>query len=251
MKNIILYLYLFCSFFALCVPIKQKTEIIKGFVVKIAVIDVGMKDSENGNNPKFEKHDHIHGEQVVRTILDINPCAKIYKYNYNPKSLKNFEDTFEMVLETRPHIINVSSSGPVHSLRERKLFNRAASLGIVVVVAAGNEGQRITEDFKPYPLSYRSKSMISVGSLDFKDNIADFSNYGEGVDIYKKGRVNVRINNLTYAFSGTSASTAIVSAELSKLISPLISPVVARNNYLKKTNSFKINRNIAGHRSSL
>lgn len=230
---------------ALYLPNKEKTESIVGFRVKVAVIDVGMDDALNGKFSFWEKSDSIHGKQVVRTILDISPYVEMYKYNYNPKTLKEFEEILEMVIETRPHIINVSSSGTVSSERELSLFKKASDLGIVIVVAAGNEGREINNDFKPFPLSYKTPNIVSVGALDKKGEIASYSNRGDEVDVYLNGEIFTKIDGVEYFFKGTSASTAIATAHISNYISPQISPMEAKDIFLKNSKSKKTNRGIA------
>lgn len=248
MRNITLFLYLFISFMALYIPIKKRADVHKGFRVKVAVIDVGMDDAVNGNNSSWSKYDSIHGKRVVNTILKNNPSVEIIKFNYNPMTLKSFEDTLTLAIDARPHIINASSSGTVKSQREMALLEKASRLGIVVVVAAGNEGRQISKDFKPYPLSYKTSSLVSVGSLDIYGKIANFSNYGEGVDIYLDGIVDLKINGIHHIFKGTSASTAIASAQIARLVSPQTSPMAAKNKFLKYSNSELINRSISSCR---
>ena len=230
---------------ALYVPIKKRADITKGFRVRVAVIDVGMDDAVNGNNSSWDKYDSFHGEKVVNTILSNNPSVEIIKFNYNPYRLKSFVDVLELAIDSRPHIINASSSGTDYSDREMSLIEKAEKLGIVVVVAAGNQGRLITKDFKPYPLSYNTSNLVSVGSLDNIGKVADFSNYGDGVSVYLDGIINVKINGINHIFKGTSASTAIATAKIARLVSPQTSPMMAKAKFLKYSNSEKVNRTIS------
>lgn len=248
MRYTILFLYCFISFMALYVPIEKKINIVRGFRVKVAVIDVGMDDALNGNNYFWKNHDSIHGKRVVHTILKYNPGVDIIKFNYDPRRIKNFENVLNLAIIHRPHIINVSSSGLVSSDTEKLLLEKAAKLGIVVVVAAGNEGKLISENFKPYPLNYKTPNLVSVGALNSNGKIADFSNYGEGVSVYDIGIINLKIDGITHIFKGTSASTAVITAKIANFISPQTSPMAAKHKFLKYSNSEKIHRSISSFR---
>lgn len=89
-----------------------------------------------------------------------------------------------------------------------RAINRAVQAlhdaGIVPVVAAGNEAQD-TANTSPGS----APNAITVGAIDAAtDVIADFSNFGEGVDIFAPGvqveSVGIRSNTDTATLSGTS-----------------------------------------------
>ncbi|MFB3170055.1 Ig-like domain-containing protein [Neobacillus sp. 179-C4.2 HS] len=105
-------------------------------------------------------------------------------------------------------VINLSlgSSSFVQTVEDQLIY--AKQKGVTVIAAAGNDGSST--------LSYpgRSENVISVGATDNTDALADFSNYGDGIDIVAPG---VKIASLTkngevkYA-SGTSMATPHVVA---------------------------------------
>lgn len=112
------------------------------------------------------------------------------------------------------HVINLSLGGPAFSQVFQDAILYAKSKGVVVVVASGNEAYPTTE---MYPAG--EEEVIVVGSIDKKDRISYFSNYGSTVDLTAPGEeikssVPKRdgIMEEPYKnFSGTSMSTPHVS----------------------------------------
>jgi len=78
-------------------------------------------------------------------------------------------------------VINMSLGGKWWSVAESNAFDRIAESGILLVAAAGNDG----DTSKLYPASY--SSVISVGAIDSNKNRASFSNYNDEVDIVAPG----------------------------------------------------------------
>lgn len=92
----------------------------------------------------------------------------------------------------------------------------AYAKGVLIVVAAGNGN----EDANLYAPA-NMKNVLAVGSVDKKDKKAGFSNWGEKVNITAPG-VGIKTtgkNNEYQTASGTSISTAYVSAAAALLFS--------------------------------
>src|SRR5688572_27816950 len=84
-------------------------------------------------------------------------------------------------------------------------------IGVHVVVAAGNEAQ---DACNVSPGS--EKTAITVGATENNsDDVTDFSNFGECVDIFAPGRdiesAGIESNDDTEIFSGTSQATPHVA----------------------------------------
>ncbi len=90
----------------------------------------------------------------------------------------------------------------------------ALSQGVVVVAAAGNDGNGQIS----YPAAY--PGVVAVGSIDATGQRATFSNYGNQMDLTAPG---VGINTVTtdgnMSFSGTSASAPLVAGAIAGLLS--------------------------------
>lgn len=144
---------------------------------------------------------HIHDLHVARASLDcgfytsdaIDALAWIYANG------------------TLPGVINLSWQGSGSTILDN-LIADLYDLGYVIIAAAGNAGSSI--DACIYSPARASRA-ISVGAVDFADNRASFSNYGDCVDMWAPG-VNVigaSVENIdAYAsHSGTSASSPVVA----------------------------------------
>jgi len=74
-------------------------------------------------------------------------------------------------------IINCSFGGPSGSQSLRDMIAYADQKGVLVVAAAGNEGE--DNDAVPnYPAGFDLPNIISVAATDENDRLADYSNYG-------------------------------------------------------------------------
>lgn len=110
-----------------------------------------------------------------------------------------------------PGVINLSLSahfggGCPHYLQSS--INEATDAGFVIIVAAGNN----TKEAAEY-IPAACDNVITVGSLDERQNLASFSNFGDAIDVMALGEEVVALHTLSdYVFSsGTSVSAPIVS----------------------------------------
>lgn len=96
---------------------------------------------------------------------------------------------------------------------------------ILFVFAAGNETQEVVDG--NYPASLKGKNLITVGALTKKMEIANYSNFGELVDVYIQGSdINGMIpNGKRDHMSGTSMATPLVSNLAAKVL--LLAPCLA------------------------
>ena len=94
-----------------------------------------------------------------------------------------------------------------------KAFQWAADNGVVLVAAAGNDGEELP-DHNVRPAT-RTPGVITVGALDANDQAAGFSNYGSSVTLWAPG-VDVPVapdqdNPFGSKRSGTSIASPIVA----------------------------------------
>tara|TARA_Y100001960_G_scaffold304192_1_gene357087 strand:- start:13599 stop:15404 length:1806 start_codon:yes stop_codon:yes gene_type:complete len=133
-------------------------------------------------------------------------------------------------IETPVDIVNMSLGGFTNGgcpEWEQEVFDRLSELGVTVVVAAGNEN---TEVNNIIPAS--CASIITVASTDDRGDKAEFSNFGDKVDIATFGTNIVgaflsRTETDQYSIGGgTSYSTPLVAATVAsmKLKYPSLTP---------------------------
>ena len=174
-------------------------------------------------------------------IAGVNPLAKLMVL----KALNNFGHTrasyiAEAITYAANHgarVINLSVGGKTMTKIEQVALDYAYAKGVVIVVAAGNEGV----DISGYGMAASDK-VLSVAASDMKDERATFSNWGKvsvaapGVDIlslrarrtdvmlnvdsktYKRGDAFVGDDKRYYRASGTSFSAPYVSGLASLMI---------------------------------
>lgn len=120
----------------------------------------------------------------------------------------------------KAQIVNYSAGGALPEFYELQAIQNARKLGIMMVVAAGNE-QEDTDLVRYYPASYRLDNMISVAALQKDGGLTNFSNYGKNtVDLAAPGKlIYSTLPKNRYGFlSGTSQATAFVTGNLAAVV---------------------------------
>ncbi|MFJ5716363.1 S8 family peptidase [Neobacillus sp. NPDC093127] len=118
-------------------------------------------------------------------------------------------------IEQQVDIISMSLGGPADVLELHEAIKKAVASGILVVCAAGNEGDgRDSTDELSYPAAYNE--VISVGATGLGRQISDFSNSNEEVDLVAPGEniLSTFLNGKYAKLSGTSMATPHVSGAL-------------------------------------
>lgn len=114
-------------------------------------------------------------------------------------------------------IINMSFGTYIDDVILRQSIDYAVANGVVVVGAAGNNGQRKIL----YPAAY--PNVISVGAVDGSNNKASFSNYGEDLDVVAPGFNIPTISNTSLDGYSSSSGTSYAAAHVSGLVSLIMS----------------------------
>jgi subtilisin family serine protease len=138
-----------------------------------------------------------HGTHVFGTIAGVNNGTGVVGVNPN-KQLKlhivkvfgaNGAWTYSSSLATaankcgaaNANVITMSLGGGARSITEQKAFDSLVSKGVLVIAAAGNDGNATTS----YPAGYTS--VMSVGAVDENKAWATFSQYNNDVEIAGPG----------------------------------------------------------------
>ncbi|TDP95929.1 serine protease [Halanaerobium saccharolyticum] len=141
------------------------------------------------------------------------------------------EGIYYSVDESQAEIINMSFGGESSSNTLHNAVEYAYENGTIMIAASGNSGV----DSVHYPAAY--EETIAVGSIENKNDLADYSNYGAEIDLVAPGGDDTKgilstwgyydgaSYNPGYAYmSGTSMSTAYVSGAAALLLESGVSP---------------------------
>lgn len=176
---------------------KLRKEGLTGKGVKVAVIDSGVA----AGHPDFDgqvvqqtwlrrggslmKDDH--GTHVAGTIHMMAPDAEIYDYRvfgrYGMGINEAINTAISEAVEDGCDIINMSLGGPVPDWDMYRAMRAAHKAGVVLVVAAGNEGDnKIYTTENAWPANFQQA--ISIAAVSKRDNlpVAYFSNTNSQVD---------------------------------------------------------------------
>lgn len=140
----------------------------------------------------------------------IAPNVKIMPINVFDGDSALYSDVItgiQYAIEQDADIINLSLGGTEPSRMLNDAIQRAYKAGILVVAAAGNEGENVYD----YPAAY--DHVLAVSATDSSDRITDFSNYGTDIDLAAPGTdIYSTFPHNQYEFlSGTSMATPVVA----------------------------------------
>jgi len=187
---------------------------------------VGWDFANNDANPQ---DDHGHGTHVAGTIgavgnngigiVGVCPTARIMPLKFldgdGVGATSNAIRAIDFAVASGAAIINNSWGGGGFSGFLLEAIQRAEAAGVLVVAAAGNDGE--DNDARPvYPASYNrfAANVLSVAASDARDELAAFSNYGrDSVDITAPGAgiVSTAMGGGYITMGGTSMATPHVS----------------------------------------
>jgi hypothetical protein len=167
--------------------------------------DIVVIDSFNG---KRCKDSSSHGAKVVSHIKSVDSSLKITRIDINPIDDVAYLKALSRAISIKPKVINISMNSSIYLRKERRLIERAANLGIVIVTASANKG---TSYSCVYPACYGNNNVIGVAMGD-RDLNSITSKGGKGIDYV------VSENLLLGGERGTSFATAIVSGMIASKI---------------------------------
>lgn len=157
----------------------------------------------------------LRGAVGVSPHVSIMPIRYYADENVSTDTVGNIVKAIDYAIENGAHIINFSSEGSGFNVAEYRAIERANKKGILVVTAAGNQGQNNDSALSPcYPASYDLPNILSVAATNIQNNLLPISNYGANkVHVAAPGE---RIWSTTpkgrYSYNtGTSQATAFVT----------------------------------------
>ena len=225
-------------------------------IIIIGIIDTGIStnaidsdhilEGKNYLDPSLSTEDtYGHGTAVASVILREFPQAQfvpLVSNAYNKGKIEQVAgDVFAQMIRDAVdvyhcQIINLSVGLILDKPSIREAVAYAEEKGVLVVASAGND-YATDGEFTYYPAAY--ETVLSVGSVNKKKNeISDFSQRGEWVDIYARGE-EITIKTLSgdkRESEGTSYSAAIVTARAARLLqkNKNLTPAQLREKLLKK-----------------
>ena len=117
----------------------------------------------------------------------------------------------------RVDVVNMSLGHPGASEAEEKAIQKLTDQGVIVVAAAGNDGNATgkRKNIMMYPAGY--PEVIGVGSIGPKGSVSDFSTKNSSVDVSAPGENMVGLSNTTtntykIGGDGTSFASPVVAA---------------------------------------
>ena len=206
------------------------------------IIDSGVNLTNTGDSDTA-LDDNFHGSVCAELIM-YNSCESTTITGYkvlNAKGVGTYlwiASGVEKAVEDGADIINLSLGGesdPIGYDSSAVLDDAvqyAISKGVIVVVAAGNDGVNAK-----YISPANVEGTITVGAIDQAGNHAYFSNYGDCVDFVAPG-VGVFSDYKQDAVDGTSFSAPYVAAEVSILLS--VTPNITRDKVVDKLREVSI-----------
>jgi len=179
--------------------------------IKIAILDTGIdkehedlsKNFKGGYNFVENNTDltdlNSHGTHVAGIIaaedndvgvIGVAPDAHIYSVKVldyaATGTASDLVSGIEWSIENNMDIINMSLGSDEDSISFRRSIEKAYNSGVLVIAAAGNNGNGMgTGDSMDYPSKY--DGVISVGATDINDKRAKFSSTGPKLEISAPG----------------------------------------------------------------
>jgi subtilisin family serine protease len=167
-----------------------------------------------------------HGTAVASLIAGNDPGAPgiapaTSLLSYPITNADGYSDSFTMAqaifdaVDSGAQIINISLGSQGDSPLVREAVQTAIRNDVIIVAAAGNEGVQSVS----YPAAY--PGVIGVGAIDATGQVVYFSNTGEGINIAAPGVgvLSAWNGDSAIQFSGTSASTPLVTGALAAIYS--------------------------------
>lgn len=208
--------------------------------VKVALLDSGVDFQENlkikervnliAEEEEFSavfEDESCHGTSIASLIVGtgnkvkgINDNVDLYSARIldgNKKApVSRVIEGIYWAIDKKVNIINISFGTNQYSEALKQAIDDANAKGILVIAAAGNQGENGTDNVE-YPAAF--KNVVAVGSINSKAEASSFSSNGKEVDIVAPGEA-IRATGAfgeTMVTSGTSMAVPHVVGVASRL----------------------------------
>ncbi|MDD5650808.1 MAG: S8 family serine peptidase [Candidatus Nanoarchaeia archaeon] len=149
----------------------------------------GIKTFFNDNGIGIDKHG-INIFNIITKGLDAKKyCIISYKVFNNFRNKNNidiYNKAIKMAIDDNVKYLNISMGGNNFNWNEYSLIQKSLTKGMVVIVAAGNDGKNLDKYCNYYPACYikylKEKNFKVVGAYNL-----DLSNYGSIVTNFEDG----------------------------------------------------------------
>ncbi len=163
--------------------------------------------------------DNGHGTQIAGIIaqsaisnlqssISILPLKALD--NSGAGTIADIVEAMDYAVTHHAAVINCSFGAPAYSRAMLDAIRRAETAGILVVAAAGNNGNNLSQS-SFYPASYRLPNLISVAATDNHNALAQFSNFAADIAAPGVGIRTAHRGNRRVSLTGTSASAGFVA----------------------------------------
>lgn len=194
--------------------------------------DEGIPDAPSGEHISKEeekKHKEIVDEIVVNKVITVLMKAADFAKAEGAK-------VANMSLGIEGSSLTQKARIQLKTRIKKELFTKMISTwsSTLFVFAAGNDGIPVSDE--NFPAALKHHNMITVGALANSHEIADYSNFGNKVDVYIRGSdINGMVpEGKRDKMSGTSMATPFVSNLAAKilLLAPCLKPSEVRKTIL-------------------
>lgn len=208
--------------------------------VKVAVLDSGISASEDilvsnytdltdsSNENAFFNDSSGHGTSIASIIAasgtgdmeGIAPGVELYDVKVlngsNTAPLSKIIESIYWCIDNDIDVMNMSFGTTAYSASLEQAIDTAAKAGIIMVAAAGNNGNKAVNI--DYPAAF--DNVIAVGASDGNNAMTDFTSKGNGIDILAPGEKIWSYGAFAglQALDGTSIATAHVTGATALLL---------------------------------
>lgn len=126
----------------------------------------------------------IFDDHVDRVVVENAPDGQRYLRNVHYVNPVMYARALQDCVDSNFPVINLSIGGTAEgSSEEKRLYRHLVEQGQIVVAAMGN----MRQEGSPTSWPARYDGVVSVGALDFNDQVARFSNQGDHISICAPG----------------------------------------------------------------